>query len=290
MYGVQKPEDALARPAACERQEGASMIGPFVLAGLIRACEPDLPAQIVPAQIGVVMTETAARLRWNPSDASLTRAYQPSAWAIHDDNTDATYCVSGFSCPSTFDGVVSLAATMIARDRVRYGSKDRGVDLGLAQINSGNLAEQGVTIPEVLHACSNLSVSGRMLSSTFTDERQHYSEPVALDRTLQAYNSGLPYGDSIYTENVLRAASSQYAHVTMSALAGAATPVRLTASVPGMRNLMPARTFAHRSDPRRLAPPPRTQFAGAGVNVFTHRNSSEDFAATHKPNNNGGPH
>lgn len=248
------------------------MIGPAVLAALIQGCEPALPADLVPLQIGVVMTETAARLKWNPADASLTRAYEPSAWAIHDDNTDETYCVAGFSCPSSFVGVVSLAATLIARDQTQYGSKDAGVDLGLAQINSKNLASLQQTVPSVLHACSNLAASGTMLARTYSAEMAQYAptplpvrRQIAFDRTAEIYNSGRADGAPSYARNVFAAMTSRYAQTTIAAYR-VSVPIAAPRAIAATENKPHPvmRTAALRPS----AAPPTTQFIGSSDDAF----------------------
>jgi len=151
-----------------------------------------MPAPLDVAQIGAVLVES-----------------HTDAWAMHDDNTGASYY------PQTFQTALKIEAELLASDHAIHG---RGIDVGIAQINSRNFRAYGLTPARALHACDNLAVSSRMLSSVYDDELAALTvvpAPVrtfmALDRTLEIYNSGQPTGDPGYSRLVEMAAQSRYA-------------------------------------------------------------------------------
>lgn len=168
------------------------MIRAVTLAALLHACTAPMPAPLDVAQIGAVLVESHA-----------------DAWAMHDDNTGHSYY------PQTFQSALELEAELIASDRAIHG---RGIDVGIAQINSHNFEQYDLTPARALHACDNLAVSAKMLSSVYSDELAALTivptqirTSVALDRTLETYNSGQPTGDPGYTRLVETAAQTSYA-------------------------------------------------------------------------------
>ncbi len=66
-------------------------------------------------------------------------------WAIHDNVGGVSYF------PATYGGAVALAAGLNARGHTN-------LDLGIAQVNEGNLATYRVSIPEVLKTCQILAL------------------------------------------------------------------------------------------------------------------------------------
>src|ERR1700694_3211107 len=65
------------------------------------------------------------------------------------------------------------------------------VDLGLAQVNSGNLRRLGVTPEQMFDPCQNLKAGARILTENYVDASQKYgSGQVALRAAISAYNTG----------------------------------------------------------------------------------------------------
>jgi type IV secretion system protein VirB1 len=133
------------------------------------------------------------------------------AWVLHDDNDDRVYH------PRSYDEAVALANALISHNSRTLGKSDRGVDVGMAQINSLNFASFNVDAATMLRPCANLAVSSHMLSRNFAEQLN--STPVlsldpsmrlaaANDRTLQVYNSGRPTGDEAYARRVMHALDS----------------------------------------------------------------------------------
>ncbi len=133
------------------------------------------------------------------------------AWAVHDDNDDSRYA------PDSFADAVAIGRVLIARDRQTYAAADRGVDVGLAQINSANFASLGVDVAAMFHPCANLRASARIIVSAFARERAALrgmspqdADQVALRRALQVYNSGKGSGDEPYVSAILAALDTPF--------------------------------------------------------------------------------
>lgn len=173
------------------------MLTPAVLALLLRSCAGNVAPQ---TQAAVVAAESAG-----------------DAWALSDNTTRRVYR------PRSYESAVPLARSLI----------DRGdsVDVGIGQINSGNFPALGVTPELMLHPCANLRVSSAMLTQAY---RSQYAAlggtpsvtQLALERMLQIYNSGKPWGDDRYaalvrgqlgTALVQRATIYQYTSVRLVA-------------------------------------------------------------------------
>ncbi len=153
---------------------------------LVRRCAPQVSAV---TQAAIVAVESGG-----------------DAWALHDDNDGHVYL------PSTHAAAVALALALVRRNREAYGANDRGVDVGLAQINSGNYAALGVTPDRMLEPCENLRASAKIIVAAYVRERALLSadpswrgDQVALRRALQVYNSGSSHGDDAYVRAIFAA-------------------------------------------------------------------------------------
>ena len=167
------------------------MIAPATLALLLQACAPTVNAQ---TQAALVTVE---------SDATV--------FAVHDNNTARSYF------PRTYGEAVPLVEKLFREDAQRFGARKAGIDVGIAQIDSDNFAQYGLTPEIALDPCMNLRVGSMMLTSLYGQEyaalagepdvarKQH-----ALSRALQRYNSGKPTGDQKYVAAILMAAGQQY--------------------------------------------------------------------------------
>jgi type IV secretion system protein VirB1 len=105
----------------------------------------------------------------------------------------------------------------------------RSVDLGLAQINSGNLARLGLSIEATFDPCLNLAAAARVLQDGYArSDARMVGEQTALLTALSYYNTGHPRRgfDNGYVARVTRAAA-RFTPATPDGLARTprATPV-----------------------------------------------------------------
>lgn len=81
------------------------------------------------------------------------------------------------------------------------------VDLGLAQINSANLAALGLNAANVFDACTNLRAGAAILRRAYAAATQRFGPgQVALRHALGAYNSGSLFAAPQYVGRVVAAA------------------------------------------------------------------------------------
>jgi type IV secretion system protein VirB1 len=79
-------------------------------------------------------------------------------------------------------------AAMLAKHYIAQGYS---VDLGLMQINSGNLRGLGYTVEQVLEPCNNLRAGSHILGRGYAGATKHYGQGQdALRAALSAYNTG----------------------------------------------------------------------------------------------------
>jgi type IV secretion system protein VirB1 len=72
----------------------------------------------------------------------------------------------------------------------RYISAGYTVDVGLAQVNSANLARLGVTIEQAFERCTNLRLASAVLQEGFGLASRHYTGLDAISATYSLYNTG----------------------------------------------------------------------------------------------------
>lgn len=101
----------------------------------------------------------------------------------------------------------------------------RSIDLGLAQINSKNLARLGLSVEASFDPCRNLAAAARVLQDSYqrSDPEQVGAQP-ALLQALSYYNTGHPRRgfNNGYVAKVTAAA--KVAHVVRPALPTLSTP------------------------------------------------------------------
>ena len=112
--------------------------------------------------------------------------------AIHDNTTDRSYF------PAAQADAITLASGLVAAGH--------SVDLGLAQINSGNLPGLGLTVADMFDPCTNLRAGSRILSGDYSEAVNRFGPgQYAALRAIGAYNTGrLTRGDP-YIRKVLDA-------------------------------------------------------------------------------------
>jgi len=165
------------------------MLTAATLALVLQACAPTVNPQ---TQAALISVESGG-----------------NAFAILDDNNGRSYH------PGNYQEAVVLADNLIKDGHRRFGSRDRGIDVGITQINSENFSRYGLTTGYALDPCVNLRTGSLILTSTYTaqyeilkDKRidEESRRQIALSRTLQIYNSGSPTGDQSYVASIILAA------------------------------------------------------------------------------------
>jgi type IV secretion system protein VirB1 len=69
----------------------------------------------------------------------------------------------------------------------------KSVDLGLGQVNSGNLVSLGLSVADALDPCKNLAAAAKILSAGYITASQTQADPQqALRTALSRYNTGDP--------------------------------------------------------------------------------------------------
>jgi type IV secretion system protein VirB1 len=98
--------------------------------------------------------------------------------AIRDNTTRESWTPSSLS-----------AATALTKDRVKLG---HSVDIGLMQINSGNLASLHMGVEDAFDACHSLDAAHRILQTAFAAGSSEAERQAAILITLSRYNTGKP--------------------------------------------------------------------------------------------------
>jgi type IV secretion system protein VirB1 len=155
------------------------MVVPFALSALLGRCAPSVGPITMSA---IVMHESGG----NP-------------YAIGDNTTHRSYFPPD-------------AASAIARARALLQAGDN-VDLGYAQINSQNLAPQGLDVAQAFEPCRNLATGARILRAAYAGaERRFGPGQIALAHALSAYNSGGYYAAMPYARDVYATAAALRYH------------------------------------------------------------------------------
>jgi type IV secretion system protein VirB1 len=102
-------------------------------------------------------------------------------WALYDNTARRQYL------PSTKGEAVAIASTLIARGHL--------VDIGYAQIDSGNLPGYGLSVDQVLNPCTNLATGADILNNAYFGRLRPYDrrEPpsTACKMTLETIRGSL---------------------------------------------------------------------------------------------------
>lgn len=72
----------------------------------------------------------------------------------------------------------------------RLIAQGQNIDLGLAQINSNNLASLGLTVVDAFEPCRNLAASAKLLQASYLAAARLAPEQDALRMAFSAYNTG----------------------------------------------------------------------------------------------------
>lgn len=244
------------------------------------------PATLPAAELRGLLARCATYVHPETEGALVLAESSANPYALHDDATDSVpgeligvpHACDRSGCgyfPRSRDEARAALRLLIARSsslpRCFHGldSCDAGVDVGIAQINSHNLAPLGLTLDDALDACQNLTASSALL-------RRAYATHGDVDRALEVYNSGRPDGAPDYVRRVRAAARTVYVREILAdeAALPADAPERTRAKRASAPAAPPRRGPTSRPDPTRpdtvRGPPPPTS------SLFT----SEHAAAT----------
>ncbi len=122
------------------------------------------------------------------------------SYAINDNSTRTAYCVpgaQGYPCSRA-------RAIALANAAVHLG---HSVDVGIAQVNSGNFRAYRVDAAQMLEPCKNLEVGSAILEGAYRNSSAHFPERrAALWHAIMAYNTGSLYAGENYVRLVVDAA------------------------------------------------------------------------------------
>ena len=88
--------------------------------------------------------------------------------------------------PRVQAGSVERAAALVRR----YMAAGYTVDVGLAQVNSGNFARFGVSVEQAFEPCTNLRLASAVLQEGYARASRSYAGLDAMSATYSLYNSG----------------------------------------------------------------------------------------------------
>ena len=116
-------------------------------------------------------------------------------WAIHDNTSKRRWHARNYR-----------EAVAIGNALVRLG---HSVDMGLAQVNSRNLARVRMSVAEVFEPCRNLIAAATILEDCYAPAATKYGAAQrALVHALGCYNTGSLYAGRRYVARVLEAAEA----------------------------------------------------------------------------------
>lgn len=96
-------------------------------------------------------------------------------------------------------------AVLILRHLLAEGHHQ--VDVGIAQVDSENFQQYGLTVRSAFNACTNIHVGGEILQADwFQAKHAGLHGQTALFHAFEAYNSGGIYGDAGYAQAIYAAA------------------------------------------------------------------------------------
>ena len=155
---------------------------PLALALLLHGCAPRVHPQTLAA---IVQVESGG---W--------------PWAIGDNTTRRSIDAPDYRT------AVAVADSLIARGH--------NIDLGLGQVNSGNLRSLRLTPAEALQPCTNLSAAAHILRGSYERAVAHFGSAFSATHpndvvlyAVSAYNTGSLFAGGRYVRKVVAAAFSR---------------------------------------------------------------------------------
>jgi type IV secretion system protein VirB1 len=125
------------------------------IASLARTCAPEIATE---ALVPLVLTESGG----DPLQVNVNRG------------------------PRVHAGSVAEGAAIVRR----YVAAGYTVDVGLAQINSANLARLGVTVEQAFESCTSLRLASVVLQQSYRLASRYYAGLDAVSATYSLYNTG----------------------------------------------------------------------------------------------------
>lgn len=148
---------------------------------LVARCAPEIHPQTLTAIISV----ESSGWPWTLNDNTEGRSYEEPSYAT----------------------AVQLADHLV--------SAGHSVDLGIAQINSGNLSGLHTTIAQVFDPCTNVEKAGQILYHCYQRAQSHFGPVIArwypttmVRYALSCYNTGSLFAGAAYVEKVVAAAAA----------------------------------------------------------------------------------
>lgn len=196
---------------------------------------------IIPVALAVALRTCAPAAA--PDTMAAIVAVESAGWpyAINDNTARRSYR------PRTREEALRIAESAL---RAHHS-----VDVGIAQVNSGNFAAFHVDAATMLEPCANLRVGSAILVNAYHAATIRFPDrPQALVHALMAYNSGSIYAGAPYVRAVVAAATKSTPIVPsiaiVTSLAGTAAPILPPAQIvsPATRSTSPPR--ARPPDPR----------------------------------------
>ena len=116
--------------------------------------------------------------------------------AVRDNTTRESWAPSSIS-----------AASALAKNRLKQG---HSIDIGLMQINSGNLASLGLEVEDAFDACHSLDAAHRILQTAFAAGSSESDRQAAILIALSRYNTGKTLAGIVngYANQVMAAESA----------------------------------------------------------------------------------
>lgn len=200
------------------------MIVPIALAAALHACAPAAAPDTMAA---IVAVESGG---W--------------PYAVNDNTAHRRYR------PRTRD-----QALRITQAAIRAG---HSVDVGIAQVNSGNFAAFHVNADRMLEPCANLRVGSLILANAYRVAAGRFPErPEALWHAIMAYNTGSLYAGERYVRAVVAAAAPSTPIVPSIAIVTStmhgATPILPPTQIVVPQPRLPKARHFRMSDPRQAA-------------------------------------
>ena len=146
-------------------------------------------------------------------------------WRLHDNTARVS------EDPPSREAAETEAAAWI--------SAGHSVDLGLMQINSGNLPALGMNVSEALDPCKSLAAGAAVLRAAYGGGPVETGQQTALLMALSIYNTGSPLKGIMngYARRVMRNASAAPGSVPLAQAAPANAPDTNTPDMPPAWNV-----------------------------------------------------
>jgi type IV secretion system protein VirB1 len=197
------------------------MIVPLALAAALHTCAPTA----APDTMAAIIAVESAGWPYAVNDNTVRRSYRPRTRAQ----------------------ALRIADSAIAAHH--------SVDVGIAQVNSGNFAAFHVDAAAMLEPCANLRVGSAILANAYHFAALRYPDPPqALVHALMAYNTGSIYAGASYVRAVIAAAAPPTPIVPSIAIVSPMGGVAGAILPPAQVVALPSRPIQRRAPDPRQAP------------------------------------